>query len=112
MRPHGIKLVEQLRVETHAATWVNVEFGHPATNAIGIELLVPATVKGIGQVNATSVPADLHHLWSAIQRHIGAVRVWLTPYNATQLHRACLHGLKWVGNVILQEFTRAPAGNV
>src|SRR3989442_6175935 len=44
MRPHGVKLKEELRVETHPSIRINIDLGKPAANTVRIELLVPSAV--------------------------------------------------------------------
>src|SRR5215472_4533257 len=112
MGPHGVKLQEQLRVEAHASIRIGVDLRKPAANAVRIKLLVPSTVKRVGQINPFSVAADLDHLRSAVQRSVRMIGMRLATHDATQLYRASFHRLEGIGNVILQKLSPAPTRDI
>src|SRR5207244_1540035 len=112
MRPHGVKLQEQLWVEAHASIGINIDLRQPAANTVRVELLIPSAVERIGQVNAFSVPADLDHLWSAVQWRAGMISVRFTTHDAAQLYRAGPHRLERIRHVILQQLSRAPTRDI
>src|SRR5205823_11335578 len=49
---------EEALVEADAAALADVQLGHPRADAVGVELLVPGTVQGVGEVHALALPAD------------------------------------------------------
>src|SRR5580658_1377664 len=103
---------KELRVERHAAGGLGVELYHPTANSVGIELHVPGGVQGVREVGATSIAAEFDHLRAAVQRIAGIFRMRGAAHDTTQMHGAAFLGVKRIGNVILQEFAGAPAGNV
>ena len=60
-----------------------VELGHPGADPVGVELIVPRPVQRVGEVDALAVAADLDHLRSARERHVGragcGVRLTMPP---------------------------------
>ena len=46
----------------------HVDLGHPAADAVRVELVVPRRVERVGEVDALAVAADLDHLRTAVQR--------------------------------------------
>src|SRR6266516_1631968 len=81
---------EEALVEADAAALADVQLGHPRADAVGVELLVPGAVQGIGEVHALAVPADLHHLRAAGQWLARAGGVREAAHDAADPHRACL----------------------
>src|SRR6478736_4061610 len=75
VRAQPVKLNEEFFIEFHPALRMRVDLHHPALHAIGIELLVPRGVKGVGEIDALSVAADLDHLWTTVERLFGLARV-------------------------------------
>src|SRR6266478_1314858 len=63
-------LHEEFRIEVNAASRIRVELDHPSLDAIGIELRIDRAVQRIGEIDAPSVAADLHHLWPAAERTV------------------------------------------
>src|SRR3954464_12467315 len=57
------ELDEELGVDREVA--VVVELDHPAVDALGVELRVPARVQRVREVDALAVAADLAHLRAA-----------------------------------------------
>src|SRR5271155_1056989 len=103
---------KEFRVDGHATCRLGIELHHPAANSVGIELRVPRRIQRVREIDAPSIAAELHHLRAAVQATTGIFRMRGTAHDATQLHGAGFLGMKWVGNVILQEFAGAPARNV
>src|SRR5215471_17571901 len=52
---------EELWIKGYATRRIGIDPHHPATHP-GIELVIPATVERIGEVDTPSVAAHLHHL--------------------------------------------------
>src|SRR5688572_27060436 len=69
------ELQPELLIYLDAALWTRIQLHHPATDPFGIELLVPGTIQGIGEVNAPAITADFHHLWPAIERRAWVFRM-------------------------------------
>src|SRR5258708_1810823 len=67
---------EEFGIEGDAAFWIGVELDHPSLDAIGIELWIDGAVQRVGEIDATAVAADLHHLRAAAERAVlgGGVR--------------------------------------
>src|SRR6266508_5506261 len=65
---------EESLVERHAALGLRIELGHPALDAVGIELGVPGCIQRVADVRAPTVAADLDQLRSTVQRLAGKVR--------------------------------------
>src|SRR6202041_1279179 len=103
---------KEFRVERHAAGGLGVELYHPAANSVGIELHVPGGVQRVGEIDATSIAAELDHLRAAVQHVAGIFRMRGAAHDAAQMHGAGFLGMEGIGNVILQEFAGAPARNV
>src|SRR5260370_31983303 len=55
-------------IESDAAFRIGVELDHPTLDAIGIELWIDGAVQRVGEIDATAVAADLHHLVAAAER--------------------------------------------
>src|SRR5215218_9680119 len=68
MRPLVAEIEEEVRVEGHPTFGIGIELDHPALDAVGIELADPGDVHEDGEVDAAAIPADLHHLRSAVER--------------------------------------------
>src|SRR5690242_18464794 len=66
VRAKLIDLEKELVVQPHSAV-IGIDFGHPALNPAGIELLVPGAIERVGHVNPLAIAADLHHLRRPIQ---------------------------------------------
>src|SRR4029453_14659735 len=90
MRPHPVRLQEESGVKLHAALGPHVDLGHPPSDAVRIELLVPRRVETVGEVNALAVAADLDHLRSAVQRFVRVTRVRCAAHDASEPDRARL----------------------
>ena len=104
---------EELRVEGDAAIRAGVELHHPAVDALGIELRVDGAIERVGEVDALAVAADLDHLRAAVERAVlGAPDGW----RATRCRRSCTlpvsFGLERIGDVVLVQVARSPAGDV
>src|SRR3954468_16217475 len=67
MRSLVAEVDEEVGVEAHPPLGVDVQLGHPALDALGIELGVPGQVERIGEVDAPAVAADLDHLRAAVE---------------------------------------------
>ena len=103
---------EEPAVQLHAAFGPHVDLGHPAADAVRIELVVPRRVEPVGEVDALAVAADLDHLRAAVQRLSGLARVRRAADDAAEPDRADLLRLERVADVVLDELARAPARHV
>ena len=112
MGPHLAGIEEEVAVERHAAARVDIDLGHPSTDAVRIELAVPGRVEAVGDVDALSVAADLDHLRSAVDRLPRLAWVWRTAGNAAKTDRAHFHRVKRISDVVLDELSGAPARHV
>src|SRR5262249_30799277 len=91
---------------------MRIDLHHPTLPPIGIKLLVPGRVKRVGEVDAPAVATDLDHLWAAVERLLGLVRVRRAPDNATDVNRSRLLRIGRVGDVALDELPGPPARNI
>src|SRR5439155_19432306 len=105
-----IRLHEELAVELEATVIAGVELGDPALQAIRIKLVVPCPVQPVRDIDALAVAADLHHLRAAVERT--GVRMRGPANDPAEMHRPGLLGAERIGYVVLQEFARAPAGDI
>src|SRR5262245_54786502 len=112
VRAHAAGVQEESGVQLHAAAGPHVDFGHPAADAIRVELLVPGRVERVGEVNARAVAADLHHLRSAVQRLSRLARMRRATDDPAEPDGADLLRLEWVAHVVLDELAGPPAGDV
>ena len=67
MAAQSIEFEKEFGIEGHPAFCLGVELNHPTTDSVGIELLVPRSVQGIGKIDASSIAADFDHLRTTIQ---------------------------------------------
>src|SRR5690606_29860564 len=74
-----LQLQQEALVERDAATRQHVELGHPAADAIRVELRVPRAVERVRDVDPSTIPADLHHLGPPVQRLLRIARVCGAP---------------------------------
>ena len=95
-----------------SALRLGVQLDHPAAHALGIKLLVPRSVKRVGEINALAVAADFHHLRPAIQRSLRSTRVRRLPHDSAQVDGAGKFGMERIGDVVLLEFPGAPRRDV
>src|SRR4051812_24916577 len=73
-----VQLVDAIIGALQKETWIEsestfrfgIELNHPTADSIGIKLLIPGRVKGVGEINATSVTAYFDHLRSAAKRFV------------------------------------------
>src|SRR6266852_6605005 len=65
-KPHLVRPVrrrpvhEEFRIEADPAFRIGVELDHPSLDAVGIELWIDRAVQRIGEIDPSSVAADLH----------------------------------------------------
>src|ERR1700752_5544469 len=112
MCAQAVELDKELFVELHPALWVQIDFRHPALNAIGIKLLVPRGIEGVSKVAALAVAADFDHLRTAVESLLGFLRVSRSAYDAAEMDRARLLRVRRIRDVILDELTCPPARDV
>src|SRR5262245_56069329 len=112
VRPHGIELQKELPVEIESARGCDVQLRDPATDPVGIELLIPGAVERVRQVHATTITADLHHLRCAVQRSVRTCWMRLSLRDATQPYRSGLDRIERIRHVELLQLAGAPARDV
>ena len=88
---------------------VGVKFGHPCPDAVGVDRVVPRRVQRVREVHPSTVAANLHHLRSTGQRQIGSRRVRLASHDPAEANRRRLARMERVADVVLLEFSCAPA---
>src|SRR6059058_5057504 len=107
-----VELDKELFIELHPALWIQIDFRHPALNAIGIKLLVPWRVERIGKVAALAVAADLDHLRAAVESHAKLLRVGGAANDPTEVDRTGFLRVGGIGDIVLDELACPPAGNI
>src|SRR5215469_456111 len=112
MCAQSVKLDKELFVELHPALRVQIDFRHPTLNAIGIKLLVPRGVEGVGKVAAFAIAANLDHLRTAVESHARLLRVGGAANDPTQVDRPGFLRVGGIGDVVLDELACPPAGNI
>src|SRR5438045_6406612 len=100
---------KEVWIELHDSVGVKIQLNHPAIDAIRIKLLVPRCVEGIGEVYTVSVAADLHHLRAAIQWLVGLRWMSSAAHDAARMYGANPLRMEWIGNIVLDKFSRSPA---
>src|SRR5690349_23992220 len=58
---------EEFRIEGHAAFRLDVQFHHPAVDALRVELRIDRAIERVGEIDAPPVAADFDHLRAAIE---------------------------------------------
>src|SRR5215475_3055301 len=111
MHAHDVVLQEKSGVKFHSRS-VEVHFGDPAADSVGIELVIPRRIERIAEISALAVAAEFHHLGSSVQSFLRIAGMCRPPCYASQADRTDLLGMKWVRDVVLNEFAGGPAGNV
>src|ERR1700756_1808884 len=106
-----VELDKELFVELHRALRIQIDFRHPALNAIGIKLLVPRRVERVGKVAALAVAADLDHLRTTVESHARLLRVGGAANDPTEVERTGFLRLGGVGDIVLGELACPPTGN-
>src|SRR5262245_17817522 len=102
---------KEFRIEGDAAIRVRIELHHPAVDTFRVKLRIDCTVERIGEIDSLSVPADLDHLRSAVERAIrgrmrGSAGDTANPDLAGELR------IERIAHVILVQIAGAPAGDV
>src|SRR5206468_12722660 len=91
MRPQLPKVHKEIWIKGHPPCRVGIHPHHPATHA-GIELVIPATVERIGEVDTPSIAAHLNHLGRPLDRTACGMRCGIDQ--TTDTHRAEDSGVK------------------
>src|SRR6266699_2060626 len=105
-------LHEKLLVEIEATVGLGIEFDHPTADAVRIKLLVPGSVKRVGEIDARAVAADFNHLRSAGQWPVLILRMRRAVGDAADADRGGLLRIERIGDVIVQHLASPPAGDV
>src|SRR5262245_24302446 len=105
-------LDEEFRIELDATLRLDIELHHPAVYALGIYLSIDCAIERIRKVHASTIPADLHHPWTAIKTAIPCARMVGSRYNAANTHFARKLGLERIGDVVLLQIARAPTCHI
>lgn len=109
MRAQFPKVHEEVRIKSHPTGRVGIDPHHPATHA-RIELVIPATVERIGEVEPPSVAAHLHHLGPALHRPSLGMRHRVGQTTNTYGPRELW--VEGVRHIVLAQFACAPARHV
>src|SRR5215213_4779411 len=73
--PQAVAVHPEPLVESDPAMRSGIELHHPALDAVGIELLVPARIERVRHVHALAVAAHLHHLRAPVDGSACIARV-------------------------------------
>src|ERR1700730_13650567 len=103
---------EEFRVELDSALGLGVKLYHPALDSIGIELGIDRAVERVGEIDAPTIAADLHHLRAAVEPAVLGLRVGCLRDDATDTDLARQLRLEGIGNIVLMQIARAPAGHI
>src|SRR5919204_6674906 len=93
---------EEARIDSHTAdVGVRVDARHPRADALRIEDVVPGGIERVGRIDASAVPADLHHLRPAPQPQV--LRRWVrrAADDPAEVHRTRLLWVVRVADVVL-----------
>src|SRR5258708_8632829 len=105
-----LELREESGVEAQPAAGPGVDQRRPALYPFGIELFVPARVKGVGEVDALAVAAHLDHLRAAVER--SAFGVLGLANDSAEVDASRLLRLERIAHGELQELAGSPCGDV
>ena len=75
-------------------------------------MLVPRGVERVGEVNTSTVTADLNHLRSAVERLLGLAGVSRATHDAAEMNRTRFLRVGRVRDVILNELAGTPTRNI
>src|SRR5262245_7667251 len=103
---------EEFRIELDAAFRLGVELHHPTVYTLGIYLSIDCAIERIRKIDASTIAADLDHLWAAIKTAIPCARMVSSRYNATNAHFARKLRLERIGDVVLLQVARTPTGQI
>src|SRR5262245_19890504 len=112
MRPHLAAVEEEIAIERQAPAGIDVDLRHPSPYAVRIALAVPRRVQAVCDVDPFAVAADFEHLRSAVERLLRPAGMRRAARDAAEADRAHFFGIERVGDVVLDELTRAPARHV
>src|SRR5712664_1296887 len=101
-----LELGEESVLQAQPATGLRVDQRRPAPDALRIELLVPAAIQRVGQIDALAVAADLDHLRPTVEGPAAGVRG--LPGDASEVDAPGLLRLERIADVVLQKLARAP----
>src|SRR5215211_5217984 len=106
-----IELDEEVGVYRETALRARVQLGDPAVDPFRVELGVPRGVQGVAEVHSAPVPAQLHHLRSAVQ---GLAGPWVRRLadDPAKVDGSRVPGVERVRDVVLAHLPRPPAGDV
>src|SRR5689334_17102851 len=96
-----LELDQETLIEGNAALGIDIDPGHPAADAVRIELRVPRRIERVRDVDAASVTADLDHLRAAVERAVARLRVRCAAHHPADLERAGELGLERIAHVVL-----------
>src|SRR5687768_2803475 len=94
VRSQAGELEKEAVVERQNAVSADLGLGHPAADAVGIELLTPRGIQRVRDVHACAVAADLEHLRSAIERPSVSRGVWRAVDNRADADRCDEPGIE------------------
>jgi hypothetical protein len=112
MRTKPIELEQEVGIEPASAFELRVELGHPAADAVRVELRIPRCIERVRHVDAAAVAADLHHLRSAVERLARERRMRRAPHDAADADRAGQPRRERIADVVLPQLAGPPARHV
>src|ERR1700694_2048888 len=101
-----LELCKEPALEAEAAARLGVDLRRPGLDSFGIELLVPARVQRVGDVDPLAVAAHLDHLRGAVER--SALGMGGLADDSAEVNAARLLRLEGVAHVVLQELASSP----
>src|SRR5205807_1776013 len=90
------EVYKEVWIKFHHAVGVDVELDHPAIHSVRIKLLVPGSIKGIGEIDTASIAADLNHLRAAVQRLLRLRRMSSAAHDAARVYGPNQLGVEWI----------------
>src|ERR1700674_972063 len=105
-----LKLGEESILQAETAAGLGIDEGGPALDTFGVELLLPARVQRVGQIDSLAIATDLDHLRPAVQRP--AVGVGGFANDAAKVNASRLLGFEGIADVVLEELAGTPCRHV
>ena len=112
MGAQPVELQQEVAIEMHSAVLADIDFGHPAANAVRVELLVPCGIERIGEIDTAPIAADLHHLRATIESSVLLARMGRAAHDAADLYGADEARTERIRYIVPLQLTCAPAGDV
>src|SRR5262245_20362239 len=101
---------EEFRIECDATLALGVELDHPAVEPALVQLRIDRAIKGVGEIDASAVTTDFHHLRAAAEVAVLGRRMPGARNDAADPDLAGKLGTERVGYIVLLKIAGAPAG--